>query len=153
MGSPTRKWTKTCDPIWTSSKSTRVIRGTQVNFTRWQDMHMHQVTPKWMLTLHVWKCVTEPELWHVAVLAAKPTTTFDHVWHIMWELAEEKANLEELKRKEETIMSLKHFSQWPRCHLVLTRLVTIGSRSLGSLWLRVMRSALSVRMRCRRRRM
>lgn len=48
---------------------------------------------------------------------------------------------------------LNEFSPWlAHCH-VLTRRVTIGSSSLGSRWLRVIRSALSVRMRCKRRRM
>lgn len=46
-----------------------------------------------------------------------------------------------------------NFSQWLGALLYrLTRLVTMGSRSLGSRWLRVIRSALSVLMRCKRRR-
>lgn len=61
----------------------------------------------------------------------------------------EKAN------QEEKSVSLKQneLSTWGRTAARLTRLLTIGSRSRGSRWPRVIRSALRVLMRCKRRRM
>lgn len=65
-------------------------------------------------------------------------------------LGRQKANQKETKKR---IRPETSPSQWWGTHPILTRLVTIGSRSLRSRWLSVMRSALSVLMRCRRSRM
>lgn len=62
---------------------------------------------------------------------------------------EEKANQEE----KSSSLKQNELSTRGRTAARLTRLLTIGSRSRGSRWPRVIRSALRVLMRCKRRRM